>query len=108
MSKGLGRKQRLILDELGKRPYFYLIDLVSANPTEAEYQALYRAFQGLWQRGLVGCVRYISGKYGKVLVIRPDIPDPEHRPRMPIMPKRIHRVSVEQCTTSCIIKHLEG
>jgi hypothetical protein len=93
MSKGLGRIQHLILNELNVRPCFYLVELLQGQDNEAEYQSLYRAFRRLLECGLVDCVRYMCG-HEKVLVMRPGMSKPEKR------------LSVERVPTSAPPKHL--
>jgi hypothetical protein len=43
MSKGLGKLQRRIVDELAKRECFYLVELLPAGHTVAQYKSLHRA-----------------------------------------------------------------
>lgn len=49
MSKGPGKWQRLILDELGRRSWVKLADLLPADHTRSDYVALMRAAHGLKQ-----------------------------------------------------------
>ncbi len=50
MSKGLGKQQQRILDELNKRPVFYLAILAT---THIEYSSLSRAAKKLHDAGLI-------------------------------------------------------
>lgn len=49
VSKGPGKWQRLILDELGRRSWLYLAELLPAEHTRSDYVALMRAARGLKQ-----------------------------------------------------------
>jgi len=85
MSKGPGVKQRLILDEVERRPWgFYLVELLPDNHSEAEYQALHRACMNLYAQGRVTCIRYTTGtrrqcRYGKLLLLKPGLMPPVNR-----------------------------
>ena len=61
MSKGPGKKQKIILDKAASGEWFYLIDLLPKNYTEKEYQSLYRAFRALLEKGLIQEIRFIYG-----------------------------------------------
>jgi hypothetical protein len=75
MSRGLGLKQRTILEKLNECEYFYLRDLLPDTCSMSEYQSMYRAAIKLLDRGKVVILKYRRGSK-KVLIMRPGTCDP--------------------------------
>lgn len=67
MSKGLGKQQQRILDELDKRPVFYLDELAQ---TRSEQVSLNRAAWKLSDAGLIQLKRFYCGRQ-KNMIARP-------------------------------------
>jgi hypothetical protein len=61
MSKGPGKWQRAILAALVDREAIYLMDLLPANKTAAQYNAIDRAAIRLWRAGLVELTVFVAG-----------------------------------------------
>jgi len=79
MSKGLGKKQKMILDKAAVCDWFYLTDLLPPNYADKDYQALYRAFRTLLSKGIIQEIRYKWG-LNKILVGRINATPPDKRP----------------------------
>jgi hypothetical protein len=88
MSKGPGRRQRLILDELRRRERFYLADLLSAGFSRAEYNALHRAALKLNDAGKCDVFVYMCGPR-RVVCMRPGVGQPADRDTLDGHPEEI-------------------
>jgi len=78
MSRGPGKWQRLILDEVHSGRWTYLLDLLADTHTRSEYQALYRAARTLDEAGRISLWRYTTGT--KKLLVGPPGAAPAKRP----------------------------
>ena len=65
MSRGLGKRQKEILDKYKETGGFYLARLAK---TESEYQAYYRAAVSLYKKGLIPWQQYAFGGGGKIWI----------------------------------------
>lgn len=80
MSRGPGKWQRLILDRVAAGEQFYLVDLLPAGYTKAQYNALHRAAVTLYEAGQISWVSYTFG--GKTeLIGPPGASAPAERPK---------------------------
>ena len=61
MSRGIGKKQRIILATLADHPAYWLRSLLAPSCTKAEYNSLHRAARKLEAAGLVKMECWISG-----------------------------------------------
>ena len=80
MSKGHGRIQRTVLDELGQVEYVWLLDLLPESYTQSEYMSLYRAMNSLQAAGLIQTWKYVQKRRGRILISRPGLELPQDRP----------------------------
>ena len=76
MSRGPGKWQRAILNELGERECFYLLELLPVRYRKAHYNALNRAALVLLEKGKIDAWRWMGGNPGKVLYCRPGYEPP--------------------------------
>ena len=97
MSRGLGQIQKLVLAEVAKRPYFYLMELLPPNFTESQYQSLYRACQTLANKRMIGIWGYLLGR-PKMGIKRFGYNDPVDRPKFKCLPR----------AEWVVTKHLQG
>lgn len=81
MSRGPGKWQRLILEEVSKNKWFYLIDLLPDKFTMSQYKALYRAASRLADTQRIAYHCYMCGRK-KVLLGPFGFWPPAKRPRM--------------------------
>ena len=79
MSRGPGRWQRIILSEVEKGEWVYLVDLLPDGYTVSQYNALQRAARTLVGAGKIGWFHYVYG-LKKVVVGRPGQGRPGQRP----------------------------
>ena len=79
MSRGPGRWQRLIVSEVEKGEWVYLVDLLPAGYTVSQYNALQRAARTLADAGKIGWFHYVYG-LKKVVVGPPGQGRPGQRP----------------------------
>ena len=61
MSKGLGTRQRLILEKVEELKAFYLSDILPPNYQPKDYQTMYRAAMTLHEAGKVAIDRHMMG-----------------------------------------------
>jgi len=70
MSKGPGKWQRMILEELERRRAFYVADLLPDGYSRSDYSALIRAAYKLLDAGRVELTRYMCwGSAGRKLAV---------------------------------------
>jgi hypothetical protein len=82
MSRGLGKRQRSILEVLRVHRTFWLRSMLARKCTKAEYNALLRAALKLEEAGLIRIDRYAWGAtpgIGKTAVRRTDAVQPLRR-----------------------------
>jgi hypothetical protein len=70
MSRGFGKWQRLILEELARRDRFYLLELLPVGYRKAQHNALARAAHVLARRDTIDLWRYDTGG-ARMLCLRP-------------------------------------
>jgi hypothetical protein len=79
MSRGPGRKQRLILKSLERARSFFLVSLLPKRFTPAAYASLLRAARRLYENDRIDAVKWDTRhpEHGGLLVIyRPGDPEP--------------------------------
>jgi hypothetical protein len=107
MSRGPGRWQRAILDELQRREVFYVRELLPATPTRSEQLAVIRAAHRLAHRGLLVDKAYTT-RYDYALQAIKELPygtwreyDPEDTVRFYAL--RLHEAGMLKSTPQKLI-----
>jgi hypothetical protein len=83
MSRGPGRWQRLIFATLTDHEAFYLVDLLPADYSRAQYTALYRAVVRLEETGQIHLAIYRAGAKKVAISREPIVISPDGFIRRP-------------------------